>query len=127
MNYGHTTLEYVIYLHNVSLTYAMCRCPDLGSVTMLVHPVQKPSLTFPPQSPSHQTSLPIFDLPRRLSDPQDNQPKKPPISTMVLSLFKSIIKRGEHMPKLGGYGHGVSIGWVRYQVDREALTVDYLI
>ena len=38
MNYGHTTLEYVVYLRNVSLTYAMCRCPDLGSVTMLVHP-----------------------------------------------------------------------------------------
>ena len=49
------------------------------------------------------------------------------LSTMVLSMFKSVIKRGERVPKLGGYGHGVSIGRVRYQVDREALTVDYSI
>ena len=33
-------LEYVVYLCNVSLTYEMCHCPDLGSVTMLVHPGQ---------------------------------------------------------------------------------------
>lgn len=46
---------------------------------------------------------------------------------MVLSMFKSVIKRGERVPKLVGYGHGVSIGRVRYQVDREALTVDYSI
>ncbi|EDR13899.1 uncharacterized protein LACBIDRAFT_305084 [Laccaria bicolor S238N-H82] len=49
------------------------------------------------------------------------------LSTMVLSMFKSVIKRGERVPKLVGYGHGVSIGRVRYQVDREALTVDYSI
>ena len=31
-------LKYVIYLHNVLLTYTMCRCPDFERVTMLVLP-----------------------------------------------------------------------------------------
>ena len=31
-------LEYVVYPFNVSLTYTMCHCPNLGSVMMLVHP-----------------------------------------------------------------------------------------
>ncbi|KAJ3511182.1 hypothetical protein NLJ89_g4249 [Agrocybe chaxingu] len=49
------------------------------------------------------------------------------LSTMTLSLFKTVIKRGGRVPKLVGYGNGVSIERVRYQIDREALTLDYAI
>ncbi|TFK39691.1 hypothetical protein BDQ12DRAFT_681024 [Crucibulum laeve] len=49
------------------------------------------------------------------------------LSTMTLSLLKTVIKRGGRVPKLIGYGNGVSIERVRFQVDREALTVDYTI
>ncbi|CAA7265186.1 unnamed protein product [Cyclocybe aegerita] len=49
------------------------------------------------------------------------------LSTMTLSLFKTVIKRGGRVPKLVGYGNGVSIERVRYQIDREALTLDYVI
>ncbi|TFK21777.1 hypothetical protein FA15DRAFT_597274 [Coprinopsis marcescibilis] len=46
---------------------------------------------------------------------------------MVLSLFKTVMKRGGRVPKLVGYGNGVSIERVRFQADREALTIDYAI
>jgi len=46
---------------------------------------------------------------------------------MTLSLLKTVMKRGSRVPKLTGYGNGVSIGRIRYQLDREALTVDYTI
>ena len=46
---------------------------------------------------------------------------------MTLSLLKTVMKRGSRVPKLIGYGNGVSIGRIRYQLDREALTVDYTI
>ena len=46
---------------------------------------------------------------------------------MTLSLLKTVMKRGPRVPKLIGYGNGVSIGRIRYQLDREALTVDYTI
>ncbi|KAF8810420.1 hypothetical protein BYT27DRAFT_7186494 [Phlegmacium glaucopus] len=49
------------------------------------------------------------------------------LSTMTLSLLKTVMKRGSRVPKLTGYGNGVSIGRIRYQLDREALTVDYTI
>ena len=49
------------------------------------------------------------------------------LSTMTLSLLKTVLKRGTRVPKLIGYGNGVSIGRIRYQLDREALTVDYTI
>lgn len=49
------------------------------------------------------------------------------LSTMTLSLFKTVMKRGGRVPKLIGYGNGVSIERVRYQIDREALTLDYAI
>ena len=49
------------------------------------------------------------------------------LSTMTLSLLKTVMKRGPRVPKLIGYGNGVSIGRIRYQLDREALTVDYTI
>jgi len=49
------------------------------------------------------------------------------LSTMTLSLFKTVMKRGGRVPKLVGYGNGISIERVRYQIDREALSVDYSI
>jgi hypothetical protein len=42
-------------------------------------------------------------------------------------LFKTVIKRGGRVPKLIGYGNGVSIERIRFQIDREALSVDYAI
>ncbi|KAF5379410.1 hypothetical protein D9615_006499 [Tricholomella constricta] len=49
------------------------------------------------------------------------------LSTMTLGLLKTVLKRGSHVPKLIGYGSGVSIDRIRFQVDREALTIDYSI
>ncbi|KAF7317793.1 hypothetical protein MKEN_00867200 [Mycena kentingensis (nom. inval.)] len=49
------------------------------------------------------------------------------LSTMALGLFKTVVKRGVRIPKITGYGNGVSIDRIRYQVDREALTIDYAI
>jgi hypothetical protein len=46
---------------------------------------------------------------------------------MTLGLLKTVLKRGGHVPKLTGYGNGVSIERIRFQVDREALTIDYAI
>lgn len=49
------------------------------------------------------------------------------LSTMVLSLLKTVMKRGGRVPKLAGYGNGISVNYVRYQIDRAALTIDYSI
>ncbi|KIY63378.1 hypothetical protein CYLTODRAFT_458158 [Cylindrobasidium torrendii FP15055 ss-10] len=49
------------------------------------------------------------------------------LSTMVVGLFKTVLKRGSRVPKLVGYGNGVTIERVRFQIEREALTVDYAI
>ncbi|KAF8196873.1 hypothetical protein K438DRAFT_2016762 [Mycena galopus ATCC 62051] len=49
------------------------------------------------------------------------------LSTMGLGLFKTVMKRGSRIPKLAGYGNGVSIERIRFQNDREALTIDYAI
>ncbi|GLB41576.1 putative START domain containing protein [Lyophyllum shimeji] len=49
------------------------------------------------------------------------------LSTMTLGLLKTVLKRGNHVPKLTGYGSGVSIERIRFQIDREALTIDYAI
>ena len=49
------------------------------------------------------------------------------LSTMGLGLFKTVMKRGSRVPKLTGHGNGVSIERIRFQNDREALTVDYAI
>jgi hypothetical protein len=46
---------------------------------------------------------------------------------MTLGLLKTVMKRGGHVPKLTGYGNGVSIERIRFQIDREALTIDYAI
>ncbi|KAG6836502.1 hypothetical protein H0H93_007431 [Arthromyces matolae] len=49
------------------------------------------------------------------------------LSTMILGLFKTVLKRGTRVPKLIGYGNGVSIERLRFQIDRQALTIDYSI
>lgn len=49
------------------------------------------------------------------------------LASMVLGLYKIIIKRGTRVPLLTGYGNGVSIERVRFEIDREALTIDYTI
>ncbi|KAJ7708750.1 hypothetical protein B0H17DRAFT_1030752 [Mycena rosella] len=49
------------------------------------------------------------------------------LSTMGLGLLKTVMKRGSRIPKITGYGNGVSIERIRFQIDREALTVDYAI
>ncbi|KAL4263605.1 START domain-containing protein [Pleurotus pulmonarius] len=49
------------------------------------------------------------------------------LCTMMLGLLKSIKKRGARIAKLSGFGNGVSIERMRFQVDREALTIEYAI
>ncbi|KAF5338035.1 hypothetical protein D9758_014260 [Tetrapyrgos nigripes] len=49
------------------------------------------------------------------------------LSTMVVGLVKTTMKRTTRVPKLVGFGNGVTIERVRFQIDREALTVDYAI
>ena len=46
---------------------------------------------------------------------------------MVLSLYKSVKLRGSHVPILAGRGYGVSIECMRFQLDRQALTVEYAV
>jgi hypothetical protein len=46
---------------------------------------------------------------------------------MTLGLLKTVKKRASRIPKLAGYGHGVSLGRIRFEIDREALTVEYSI
>ncbi|KZT20986.1 hypothetical protein NEOLEDRAFT_1182062 [Neolentinus lepideus HHB14362 ss-1] len=49
------------------------------------------------------------------------------LAAMVLGLYKTVQNRGTHVPLLLGYGNGVSLERVRFDIDREALTVDYSI
>ena len=49
------------------------------------------------------------------------------LSTMMIGLLKTVFKRGTHVAKLTGYGNGVSIERIQFQVDREALTIDYAV
>jgi hypothetical protein len=46
---------------------------------------------------------------------------------MTVSLYKTVVKRGGRVAKLAGYGNGISIERTRYQIDREALDLDYAI
>ncbi|KAG5735141.1 hypothetical protein E4T56_gene20463 [Termitomyces sp. T112] len=49
------------------------------------------------------------------------------LCTMTLGLLKTVLKRGARVPKLTGYGNGISIERLRFQIDREALTIEYAI
>lgn len=44
---------------------------------------------------------------------------------MVLGLHHTVQKRGRRVPLLTGYGNGITIERIRFEIDREALTVDY--
>jgi hypothetical protein len=46
---------------------------------------------------------------------------------MTLGLLKTVKKRASRIPTLVGYGHGVSLGRIRFEIDREALTLEYSI
>jgi hypothetical protein len=46
---------------------------------------------------------------------------------MVLGLQRVVQKRGARVPVLTGYGNGVSIERIKFEIDRESLTVDYAI
>lgn len=46
---------------------------------------------------------------------------------MILGLFRTVERRGGRVPVLIGYGNGVSIERIYFQVDRQALTIDYAI
>ncbi|EGN96898.1 hypothetical protein SERLA73DRAFT_75747 [Serpula lacrymans var. lacrymans S7.3] len=49
------------------------------------------------------------------------------LCTMMVGLYKAVKKRGTRVPTLMSYGYGVSIERIRFQLDREALTVEYAI
>ncbi|KAH7890937.1 hypothetical protein F5I97DRAFT_1840039 [Phlebopus sp. FC_14] len=49
------------------------------------------------------------------------------LSMMMLGLYKTVKQRGSRVPVLAGYGYGVSIERIRFQLDRQALTIDYTI
>ncbi|EKM50705.1 uncharacterized protein PHACADRAFT_213599 [Phanerochaete carnosa HHB-10118-sp] len=49
------------------------------------------------------------------------------LCAMMVGFYKTVKTRGPRIPLLTGYGNGVSVERVRFQVDREALTVDYSI
>ena len=46
---------------------------------------------------------------------------------MMVGIHNTVQKRGLRIPQLTGYGNGVSIERLRFDLDREALTLDYSI
>ncbi|THH28692.1 hypothetical protein EUX98_g5497 [Antrodiella citrinella] len=49
------------------------------------------------------------------------------LSSMMLGFYKIVQTRGTRIPLLLGYGNGVSVERIRFENDREALSVDYSI
>ncbi|KAJ3854279.1 hypothetical protein EV368DRAFT_37118 [Lentinula lateritia] len=49
------------------------------------------------------------------------------LSTMIIGLLKTVTKRATRIPKLIGYGNGITIEKIRFQIDREALTIEYSV
>ncbi|KAJ3863287.1 hypothetical protein EV359DRAFT_43442 [Lentinula novae-zelandiae] len=49
------------------------------------------------------------------------------LSTMIIGLLKTVTKRATRIPKLVGYGNGITIEKIRFQIDREALTIEYSV
>ncbi|KAI6023778.1 hypothetical protein BKA83DRAFT_4263740 [Pisolithus microcarpus] len=76
-----------------------------------------------PQSPPQQSTSPSEQLKKRLSTASLCQQ----LSTMVLGLYKTVKMRGSRVPMLSGHGYGVSIERMRFQLDRQALTIEYAI
>ncbi|KAI6001088.1 hypothetical protein F5J12DRAFT_844899 [Pisolithus orientalis] len=102
-----------------------------------------------PQSPLQQSSSPAEQLKRRLSIVLSTPVLRitcfwqhdlralwnfnssasicQQLSTMVLGLYKTVKTRGSRVPMLSGHGYGVSIERMRFQLDRQALTIEYAI
>lgn len=49
------------------------------------------------------------------------------LCSMMIGLYKCVSQRGARIPQLAGYGNGASIERMRFEIDREALTLDYSI
>ncbi|KAF8634618.1 hypothetical protein AX15_000823 [Amanita polypyramis BW_CC] len=49
------------------------------------------------------------------------------LSTMILGLFKAVLKRGTRVPCPSSFGDCIALDHVKYQVDRQALTVNYAL
>ncbi|KAG1738994.1 hypothetical protein EDB19DRAFT_1895567 [Suillus lakei] len=49
------------------------------------------------------------------------------LCTMMLGLYKTVLARGSRIPVLAGHGYGVSIEKIRFQLDRQALAIEYVI
>lgn len=49
------------------------------------------------------------------------------LPSMVIGLLRAVRKRGDRIPILSGWGNGVGIDTVAFNVDREALKLDYSI
>jgi hypothetical protein len=49
------------------------------------------------------------------------------LAAMVLGLLKAAIKRRSRVPLLTGYGNGVSVSRIRFDLNRESLTLEYSI
>ncbi|KAF9224120.1 hypothetical protein BS17DRAFT_780500 [Gyrodon lividus] len=49
------------------------------------------------------------------------------LCTMTLGLYKTVKHRGLRIPVLTGYGYGVGIERMMFQLDRQALTVEYSV
>jgi hypothetical protein len=45
----------------------------------------------------------------------------------MLGLYKTVLARGSRIPVLAGHGYGVSIEKIRFQLDRQALVIEYVI
>ncbi|KAF8273143.1 hypothetical protein EI94DRAFT_1769431 [Lactarius quietus] len=49
------------------------------------------------------------------------------LASMVLGLLKTTIKRRSRVPLLTGYGNGVAVSRIRFNLNRESLTLEYSI
>ncbi|KAH9074795.1 hypothetical protein EDB83DRAFT_2353373 [Lactarius deliciosus] len=49
------------------------------------------------------------------------------LASMVLGLLKTTIKRRSRVPLLTGYGNGVAISRIRFDLNRESLTLEYSV
>ncbi|KAJ8587113.1 hypothetical protein M405DRAFT_853064 [Rhizopogon salebrosus TDB-379] len=49
------------------------------------------------------------------------------LCTMMLGLYKTVLVRGTRIPVLAGHGYGLSIEKIRFQLDRQALAIEYVI
>lgn len=45
----------------------------------------------------------------------------------MLGLYKTVLVRGTRIPVLAGHGYGLSIEKIRFQLDRQALAIEYVI